>query len=155
MSQLLNAFSPGADLWVIPTIEACWWTQHMDWKLNFQIAKSLSRKRAEVSAELAEIIGQCGLENLSHKTASTAQPILIESQNLLPNRWVIMLDHDWADNDSVKQLVNLWQKLQKPSMRIFLPSKVSKKQALVVWQKNCPDKTQAEVDFVEEPENHA
>lgn len=127
----------------------------MDWKLNFQIAKSLSRKSPELSSDLAKIISQCGLENLSHKTTSATKPILIESQNLLPNRWVMMLDHDWTDNDSIKQLVNLWLKLQKPSTRIFLPTAVSKKQALVVWQKNCSDKTQAEVDFVEEPVNHA
>ena len=39
-----QALSPGADLWILPTLEESFWTQKIDYYLNFQISKQTSQE---------------------------------------------------------------------------------------------------------------
>lgn len=150
MNQLLNAFSPGSDLWVISDIESSWWAQHLDWKLNFQIAKSQTRKNTQVSENILNILKACNLE--IPKKASLDSRLLIESKNLLPNRWVLLYDLNWNDSSSLSELVKVWQQMKKPSLRVFLNKNISQHQAVIAWQKQCSDKN-CEIEFIEDPKN--
>ena len=116
-----SALNPGAELWVMADLEHCQWTAKIDWYLNFQIVKA-SRHEAPILSEfLAQIIDNTGVqvpEILALKDSS----LLIHSQSLLPNKWVAVIPYVDNLKEWLKQISELWQGLQNPSLRIFLPT---------------------------------
>lgn len=115
-----SAFNPGSDLWIMPDLETSNWTAKLDWYLNFQICKSSRHVAPKLPAFLKDVISETGLEK-KFIAPDPKAPLMIASEELLPNKWVVIIP--W-DNDIVQwstKSFEIWQKLNEPSIRVFLP----------------------------------
>ncbi|HWU43037.1 MAG TPA: hypothetical protein VN132_06345, partial [Bdellovibrio sp.] len=116
----VSAFNPGADLWVVPHLEKSQWTARLDWYLNFQICRASRHKNAQTPLFVNEIIKEAELEKF-YRPVSSKAPLMIASEQLLPNKWVVVLP--WTeDADSwSKEIFRIWSGLKEPMLRVFLP----------------------------------
>lgn len=116
-----SALNPGSDLWVVTSLNQSGWTPQLDWYLNFQIAKTNRHRPPELSPFLKEVGAQTGLfeiEALSQKEA----PLLIQSEALLPSKWILVAPFGGQLAEWMKQISKIWLGLKKPSLRVFLPA---------------------------------
>jgi hypothetical protein len=119
-----SSLNPGADLWIIPDLQHSRSALRLDWYMNLQLTKSTLHSVPQLSPELQSILAKCDLpETRFYK--KTTEFVMFESSRLLPNRWVVQIQtpksHDgWVENASLA-----WTGLQKPSLRVFLPSGLS------------------------------
>lgn len=115
-----SAFNPGSDLWVMPDLEKSHWTAKLDWYLNFQICKSSRHVSPLLPQFLEEVVEETGLDQ-KKLPANSQHLLMIASEELLPNKWVVIIP--W-ENDIAKwtaESFKIWQNLKEPSVRIFLP----------------------------------
>jgi hypothetical protein len=95
-----EALNSGAQLWFTPALSNSGWTQKIDWYLNLQLLKiSQSRPASEL-------------------------PLMIAAEDFLPARQIIVLEENeplaW-----IKKAQQIWDQMQKPSVRVFLPEGTS------------------------------
>ena len=130
-----SAFNPGSDLWIVPHLEKSQWTARLDWYLNFQICKSSRHKHAQTDAVVNEVLKETGLEKF-YRPVSAQAPLMIASEQLLPNKWVVVLP--WAEDMSSwsKEVFQIWNGLKEPTLRIFLPPGQSAGNFQQSWVRN-------------------
>lgn len=130
-----SAFNPGSDLWIVPHLEKSQWTTRLDWYLNFQICKASRHRTAQTPLFVNEVVKEAELEKFYRPVANSA-PLMIASEQLLPNKWVVVLP--WADDMSAwgKDVFQIWQGLKEPSLRVFLPPGQSAGGFQQSWQKH-------------------
>lgn len=128
-----NALNPGADLWILCDLEKSPWTAKIDWYLNFQICKSSRHHSQSLPEFLSEVLEKTELEKKNIQLDKSA-PLMIASQDLLPNKWVVLLpwNNDMAGWST--QAFEIWKKLNKPSLRVFLPPGQSAGNFQTPWQ---------------------
>lgn len=128
-----NALNPGSDLWIIPDTANSAWNAKLDWYLNFQISKSVRHEPLKAPEFIQGVLQETGLETPSLSVPATA-PLMIASQGLLPNKWVVILK--WENNPEtwVQSCFQVWSQLQEPSLRIFLPPGQSTGTFLREWK---------------------
>lgn len=115
-----SALNPGSDLWILPDAGNSRWTVKIDWYLNFQICKAERHHSRALPEYVAEVLSETGLERPVLRYASHA-PLLIPSQNLLPNKWIAILPLHKSYSQWVADIAQSWESLQNPSLRVFLP----------------------------------
>jgi hypothetical protein len=115
-----SAFHPGSDLWILPELEKSHWTEQIDWYLNFQISRSGRHTLAALPEYLNEVLTETGL-NLKKPAVSLQNPLMIASHSLLPNRWIVIIPWESDIEKWASQAFDIWQKLNRPSLRVFLP----------------------------------
>lgn len=131
-----SAFNPGSDLWIVADLESTQWASKIDWYVNFQIVKSQRRQSAVLSSELQNILSQTELPNLSVSTSAGPQNLMIASQKQLPNKWVVVLP--WKNDLAAwtKEIEQIWNQLNQPSLRVFLPPGFSTASMEKAWPNN-------------------
>lgn len=127
------SYSPGADLWVLPELSLSKNAQKLDWYLNFQIQKSQQRQTLEISPKIQQILSKTGLSNHDF-IESHSERLLIASEKLLPNRWVIVVTGANDFSKWVKDIYQSWKGLRQPQMRVFLPSGKTEREFRAAWQ---------------------
>jgi hypothetical protein len=125
-----SAFNPSSDLWIVS--EGSKWAKKLDWYLNFQIVKSSRHTSREIGTELNQYLEAAGLDYAPNFTS--ASHLLISSQHLLPNKWVLVLPDPSNWNAWVKDLHSTWLKINKPTLRVFLPAGKTAADFTPVWQ---------------------
>lgn len=115
-----SALNPGSDLWIVPDLEQSPWTAKLDWYLNFQICKASRHHTLPLSSYVSEVLAETELERPALGDKASA-PLMIASQSLLPNKWVVILPWNGDMNDWSQKIIGIWQNLKQPSLRIFLP----------------------------------
>lgn len=137
-----SALNPGSDLWIVPDLEKSQWTARLDWHLNFQICKASRHVSPSLPTFLSDVLTETDLEKKSIKQKSAA-PLMIACENLLPNKWVVILP--WKGNlaEWTAELHEVWRQLKEPSLRVFLPPGQSMGNLQLAWQKHqgAPDFT--------------
>ena len=116
-----SALNPGAELWVMTDLKKSHWTAKIDWYLNFQIVKASRHSPPGLSDFLIQMIEKTELKIPSFELLSQA-PLLIHSQPLLPNKWVAVVPYTDNFKHWMKNISEIWNQLQNPSLRIFLPA---------------------------------
>lgn len=116
-----SALNQGAQLWVVPGSENSRWTMKIDWYLNFQISKASRHQAPPSPLYLQKVAAETGLEKTSFVTASQS-PLLIPCHDLLPCRWTAMVPLHKNYTEWVLQIEKLWESLERPSFRVFLPA---------------------------------
>ncbi|KHD89435.1 MAG: hypothetical protein OM95_03470 [Bdellovibrio sp. ArHS] len=126
-----SAFNPGAELWIVPDLEKSQWTARLDWYLNFQVSKASRHVSPALPSYLQEVLTETELPQFAVKTT---QPLMISSEELLPNKWVVIIP--WQDdlNTWITQGFEIWHKLKEPSLRLFLPPGQSAGRVQQEWQ---------------------
>lgn len=132
-----SSTNAGADLWVIPELQNSRASQKLDWYLNFQLSRSLHQSSLQLHADLIGLLKQCGLPETHYQDQSPRNPMskmLIDSSQLLPNRWVVQLDHSDDLKNWSLEISEIWKGLRKPSLRVFLPTGLSSGDFLKAWK---------------------
>jgi hypothetical protein len=130
----VDSFLPGADLWVAPERKSSGLTQRLDWYLNFQISKAAKHQGRELPQRVEELLIKCGLPHLDF-AENDRDGLLVPSSHLLPNRWVLVLRGSDQFEAWVQNIFLKWNQLQKPSLRVFLPSGKSLEEFRRAWGK--------------------
>lgn len=124
MAQVISsasAFNAGHDLWVVPDRKGSRWTLRLDWYLNFQISRGERRRTRALEEPVKALLEESGLTDPGRPEAE-GLPLLIGADGRLPARWVLLLPTTEASQPWVEQLAEVWTKLQKPTMKVFLPT---------------------------------
>ena len=93
---LSHSFSKGADLWILSEPQHSSLAKKIDWHLQFIFEKS---------------------------NKSPQDPLLIESSLYLPNTHTLFIP---KQTNWLTQALESWSRLEKPSLRLFLPCFLSK-----------------------------
>jgi hypothetical protein len=123
----------GADLWILPDPKHSSQFAGLDWYLNFQLTRAHTREKPKPSVALVEILQKCDLAKPS-LTEPTKDRLLISSEYLLPNRWVLQLSYLGSASNWCQQIAEVWTGLRKPTFRVFLPTGLSAGDFQSSWQ---------------------
>lgn len=115
-----SALNPGSDLWIVPDLEKSQWTARLDWYLNFQVCKSARHQTQKLPGFINEVLDETEISKISVQSNSTA-PLMIPSEKLLPNKWVVILPWQGDLNTWTAKALEIWRSLKQPSIRVFLP----------------------------------
>ena len=102
-----KALSEGSSLWALPHLKQSSWSLYLDWHLNFQLFSNKESKKE----------------------------LLILSKNILPNEKTLIIPLCLNDKKWIHTLHTVWEKLNKPSLRVFLPETFTKEQFKKLWEK--------------------
>lgn len=127
-----SSFNTGADLWILPDLDSCKLTLKVDWYLHFQITQAERRTPPFISEFLLKTLEETELPALQIPLDPKA-PLLINSQNSLPARWVLVIPYQKLST-WVETAHQVWQGLNQPSLRIFLPTGQSAGSFQEIWQ---------------------
>jgi len=130
-----SAFNSGADLWICPPSHQSRIAPRLDWHLNFQFAKAKEHQPRQSLPALNKILQRTGLEHSTPhpRDESTSSSLLIHSSHLLPNRWTLQLAFAGDSRKWIQEILTAWTGLQKPSLRIFLPTGLSLSDFNAAW----------------------
>ena len=115
-----SALNPGSDLWIVPDAGNSRWSVKIDWYLNFQICKAERHVSRALPEFVSDVLSETGLEKPALKYSPQA-PLLIPSENLLPNKWVAVLPLHKNYTQWVSDIARTWASLHNPTLRVFLP----------------------------------
>ncbi len=119
----LTALSPGCDLWIVAEAQHSRWARKLDWYLNFQIQRAGLHKSRELSPEIQKVIQDCEVELPEIGTFRSA-PLMIASENLLPNSKTIVVPQIQDAAGWVEACFKIWDDLGRPLTRVFLPDEM-------------------------------
>lgn len=147
-----QAFSAGADLWIVPERKKSKLVQKIDWYLNFQIAKSVQHQSKTLSEDILDILKSCALQGQKGYdfVPTDSEALMILSAAHLPNRWVMIVRGSDDLETWLKTAVQKWKKMNSPSLRIFLPEGQSKAEVAKLWKRLGGDEN---VSLIEEVSN--
>jgi hypothetical protein len=130
-----SAFNSGAELWILPELEKSPWTAKVDWYLNFQISKASRHHDPKISNFIREVEKETEQEHIN-KPVVTNAPLMISSEEHLPNKWVVILPQAEEFEVWVEKISSIWTGLKCPGLRIFLPPGQNAGQLQKHWQKH-------------------
>lgn len=114
------ALSEGSTLWVVGDLNSSAWAKKINWYLNFQLRRAKFHKTREMPQELRTVLQTWDVEAPELKLDSSA-PLLVESSKLLPNQITVQLFNNRTFDSWVDEAIQVWNDLQRPSVRVFLP----------------------------------
>jgi hypothetical protein len=123
----------GCDLWIVPQVSVSAWARHIDWYLNSQIMKTELHSQIPFPQELAKIEEEWGVDR-EGPVLDSAAPTMIASSRHLPNRQTVLVPYDGNLETWSKSCYQLWQNLQSPTVRLFLPDGVSVEELSKKWK---------------------
>ena len=124
-----NALKSGSDLWVLADLNASYWTKKIHWYLNFQIYKF--KKAKKLSTQKLKNLKDDGF-NFKNITAKS-DLLLISSEKLLSNKKTLIVKFEDTRSWFSKAKV-CFESLNRPSIRFFLPDKMTKDEVLNHWE---------------------
>nr|BFD62228.1 hypothetical protein BdHM001_09090 [Bdellovibrio sp. HM001] len=132
-----SALNPGSDLWIVPDLEKSPWTAKLDWYLNFQVCKSSRHHSPAIPAFVETVVQEAELES-PFQPATSSAPLMIASEKLLPNKWVVVLPWNGDLAAWTAEVFSIWKNLKEPTLRIFLPPGQSTGNLQIAWQAHHP-----------------
>lgn len=128
-----SAFNPGSDLWIAPDLEKSPWTAKLDWYLNFQVCKASRHQRPPLPSYLQAVLSETEMET-APALSSQEQPLMIASEKLLPNKWVVLVPWNGDVTAWTHEIFKVWKNLNQPTLRIFMPPGQSAGGLQIAWQ---------------------
>lgn len=116
----VQAFQPGADLWLVPPPSVSGWGRQIDWYLNFQISRGLDTRPQKRAKSLDQFLEKIQW-SLPASYISNDAPLLISSEGRLQARWVL-LPNQWQ---SPLEMFRQALPLRPQKIRVFLPPQLS------------------------------
>ncbi|MCB0391677.1 MAG: hypothetical protein KDD58_10305 [Bdellovibrionales bacterium] len=130
-----GALGPGAKLWITPGGEATEWNKKLDWYLNFQITRASHHIPKTLNKDFLNKIKSY---NMSFESFSPKSDLLmISCEERLPTKMLVIIPFKEDIILWVNEIHQLWLKLLKPSIRIFLPQNFPISDFSNIW----PDRT--------------
>ena len=114
----LSALSPGATLWILPPLNESAWSTRIDWYLGFQLRRGLPHRRFDFSSDMRQLM-EAYEETLPKIPRTDESPLMIASENLLPNHQTVMIPQKASENKEwVTTCHRVWKGLGSPATRI-------------------------------------
>ncbi len=126
-----SAFSAGCQLWVVSDPEHSVWGVRVDWHLHFQLHTLRHQKLDNLEDTVRRRIKHPLLHPIEWGSWKPL-PLLVESSAFLPNRWVLEVSYHTRWLTDVYQI---WSALNQPTIRVFVPGVLTKKQWIAGWTK--------------------
>lgn len=127
-----QSFNSGSDLWVLPDFNHSKLVCKIDWLTNFQLGRLERKTPPKISDELETILQKTEFPRFNQ--LNITEPLLIPSEQRLPNRWVGIVPFHGDLNPWCKKILKLYEDLNQPSLRIFLPTNLSMNQFTETWR---------------------
>jgi hypothetical protein len=128
----MTAFSPGANLWIVPDINHSYWSQKIDWEVGFQAARAKGYSPPEAPTPIKEITSDLDVKLDDFRQDKTA-PLLLASENFLPNKMTVFLHVKKDKSDWVVAASEIWKQLNFPELRVFLPEGIEVSEFKLAW----------------------
>lgn len=128
-----KAFDAGSELWVVPEPEHCPLAQRVDWYLNFQLARARHHKTRELSPELKNTLIQQEWPEFQYSSEEDS-PLMVAATGYFPTEMVVQVPVKRTFKTWVKNIQATWNKLDTPSMRVFLPDGKSVQEFKTEWE---------------------
>lgn len=128
-----KSFGPGADLWIVPEGASSPLAKKIDWYLNFQIARAELHEPRPVSPELKKVIVENDLGLPEHSTPANS-PLLVAADRHFPTPRIIELKTQPSLQGWVGRIQEIWTRLGRPKLRVFLPNDLSPEEFQKIWQ---------------------
>ncbi len=118
ISYLSACYSPGSDLWVVPSSPNCSWFKKLNWYCSSQLTVWSYKKKPCFSATLKDIVKK---ETLPFKESLDliSNDILVDTKNVFPNRAVLAIDVSKGLSFWLKDLKRKSEQLDTDKIRIF------------------------------------
>jgi hypothetical protein len=125
----LTALSPGAQLWLIPSLDISAWSRRIDWYLGFQIRRARPYRRFDFGPDMRQLM-EVYEEHIPKIPRTENAPLMVASSSLLPNHQTVVIPEspDW-----VAVCHRVWKDLDEPATRVFLPPKMTRKAFEAAW----------------------
>lgn len=127
-----SAYAHGSELWALPKLDSSFWARDIDWILNFQISFRKDHPQLQISPPLEKIINDMDME-VKKVFLKKKNPLMIISPDRLPNKETLYIDSYKDFYDWVEQIHHLWNNLNRPTLRLFLPQGMSQKEFESLW----------------------
>ncbi len=127
-----QALSEGSTLWIVGELNNSAWAQKINWYLNFQLRRAKFHQTREIPRELVAVLQTWEVDAPDLKLDPSAS-LLVESSKLLPNQVTVQLFNRTFDS-WVDEAMRIWNDLQRPSVRVFLPSEKASSQLTSRWK---------------------
>ena len=108
-----KALSRGAGLWILPLEPENFWFKQINWRLRFLICSPLENGPA-------------------------ARPLLLSVEGGLPVRRILCLPEEKIRDNWTVSCHRHWKRLEKPSLRVFLPSAMDGRAFTNRWPEKEP-----------------
>ena len=131
--NLESCFSPGSQLWVSERLEDSVWSQKIDWYLNYQLTRSRQLHARELPKVVQNIMST---EDVYTLEASSNDILMVAAQHFLPVRQIILVPKQKDFKAWLETVQGVWQKLLKPSTRIFCAPGADLKLFDKLWRKD-------------------
>ena len=115
-----GALTAGSELWILPGLEQSAWCHKIDWYLNFRLVKSSMHRPLKLSERFIEM-SQDWEFPLETSSFEHKDQLLVASSRLLPNRYVVQIEFKESLDLWLKEYVEVWKSLKRPTSRLFLP----------------------------------
>lgn len=119
--DLLQAFSPGADLWIVGNLDHSTWARKIDWYLHFQLLRAETHQAPQLSKELKTILEQWDFQAPHLQMDEKRDPLMVASRDFLPNKLTLQVPEQDKERAWIETCSELWRKLGRPATRIFVP----------------------------------
>jgi hypothetical protein len=118
-TEIQEALSAGAELWVIQNKpESSWW-QELDYRSRYLLSQSYFHSKKQISKELLEILKATNLQEI--KKNEPKNFILIGSSDHFLNKWILVWN-DMSPTEVCTIVESLAQDLNFSSARFFSDS---------------------------------
>jgi len=127
-----NPWSGGYDFWFVADPEHSLWARKIDWYLNFQLMKANRHQPLAIAPELQAIAQKNEMDvpalEMLVDPSYLRLPLLLACGNLLPVRTLIVVPFSESAESQVsdwsRTCLKIWQNLNRPKVRVFLPNGV-------------------------------
>jgi hypothetical protein len=112
-----QAFSPGADLWVIEDNSNDHWWNEIDFRSGFLLSSCLYHHKKPVANQITTLLTETALKSYSFQEDENL--LLLGSAQHFHNRWILV----WKNqpDSAVKKISQMANELKIKSIRIFSP----------------------------------
>jgi hypothetical protein len=143
-----QALLEGSKLWVIPENTFSPWNRRINWLINFQLSKAKKHKDPQLSPWIKSCIKETGIELPEMSNSDT---ILIPVKHQLPTDWLCQISVQKNLDNWAKNINKVWNQLQQPKMRVFLPLGTTHEDWQIFWFRLEPNEELTLVSQNEEP----
>lgn len=141
-----QALDPGDILWILPQQQQSFWYQRLNWLTHFSLTRNELHQRPQLHPWLIKIIETCEIEV---PTIPSQEPLLVPTSQWLPNDWLVTIPYnEMTENQFIIAIAKIWDQLQTPSLRLFLPLSMTLERWKDLWNQNNLNK---EISIVFEP----
>lgn len=117
-----GALGTGAQLWICSEITQSYWTQTIDWYLNFQISRSKTYTPPPQAPELQKLLEEYETPEVNSQLTHLGSPTLLASQGNLPSEQLIEMPLVNSSEEWLHLAYRIWKNLNAPPLRLFLPN---------------------------------